>query len=207
MRTLRVYGLAREPMSFIPMSLYHTGGFESSPQLRQHFALEPGVLLHPEPVARARVRQREKLGQVFVAGAHGLGQSLLSALAEVISLRIGAYEERQPDARQERAQPRVPVRCAFGPRRQVARFARSRVAQAGGNDGDAAFVVEIPAPDAQPLAQQIARGVVPGNAALVHAPAGRLPDDEDTRRGRSAQHRPGWVGKMGLADCARPDFG
>src|SRR5437879_13602182 len=104
------------------MSLYHTSGFESSPQLRQHFALEPGVLLHPEPVARARVRQREKLGQVFVAGAHGLGQSLLSARAEIISLGIGAYEERQPDARQERAQPRMAGRGAFGPRLEDARF-------------------------------------------------------------------------------------
>src|SRR5207248_288965 len=52
-----------------------------------------------------------------------------------------------------------------------------------------------------------ARRVIPGNAALVHAPAGRLPHDEDARGGRSAQHRPRRVGKMGLADSARADFG
>src|SRR6267154_2129117 len=139
-------------MSFIRISLYHADGFEPAPQLRQHFALEPGVLLHPKAVARARVRQREKLGGVFVAGAHGRGQSLLSARAEVVGLGVAAYEERQPYARQERAQPRVPVRRAFGPRRKIARFARSRVAQAGRDDGDAALVVEILAPDAQPFA-------------------------------------------------------
>src|SRR5947209_12242607 len=110
MRTLRVYGLASEPMSFISDEVISRGqSFEPSTQLRQHFALEPRILLHPEPVARARVRQREKLGQVFVAGAHGLGQSLLSACAEVVGLGIGAYDERQPDARQERAQLWMPV--------------------------------------------------------------------------------------------------
>src|SRR6267154_4045947 len=139
-------------MSFISYQLISRGGFEPAPQLRQHFALEPGVVLHPKAVARARVRQREKLGEVFVAGAHGLGQSLLSARAEVVGLGVAAYEERQPYARQERAQPRVPVRRAFGPRRKIARFARSRVAQAGRDDGDAALVVEILAPDAQPFA-------------------------------------------------------
>src|SRR5437879_8778159 len=97
MRTLRVYGLAREPMSFIRLSLYHTGGFESSPQLRQHFALEPGVLLHPEPVARARVRQREKLGQVFVAGAHGVGEGFFPPRAEIVGLGVAADEQREPD--------------------------------------------------------------------------------------------------------------
>src|SRR5438445_11040787 len=156
MRTLRVYGLASEPISFIGTRLYHADGFEPSPQLRQYFTLEPGVPLHPKPVARAGVRQREKLGQVFVAGAHGLGQSLLSARAEVIGLGIAAYEKRQPDARQERAQPRVPVRRALGARRKIARFARSGIAQARRNDGDAALVVEILAPDAQPFAEKIA---------------------------------------------------
>src|SRR6266581_6223325 len=155
------------------MRLYHADGLEPSPQLRQRFAFEPGVLLHPEPVARARVRQREKLGQVFVAGAHGLRQSLLSARAEVIGLGIASYEERQSDARQERAQPRMPVRRALGARRKIARFARSRIAQARRNDCDAALVVEILTPDAQPLAQELARGIVPGDAALVHAPARR----------------------------------
>src|SRR5438477_8189203 len=156
MRTLRVYGLAREPMSFIRMSLYHTGGFESSPQLRQHVALEPGVLLHPEPVARARVRQREKLGQVFVAGAHGLGQGFFPARAEIVGLGVAADEERQPDGGEVRAQLRMPVWRAFGPRRKVARIARSGIAKARRNDGDAALVVEILAPDAQPFAQKIA---------------------------------------------------
>src|SRR5207249_11340970 len=95
----------------------------------------------------------------------------------------------------------------FGARRKVARLARSRVAAARRNDGDAALVVELLALDAQPFAQQIARRVVPGNAALVHAPAGRLPHDEYARSGRSAQHRPRRVGKMGFADSARADFG
>src|SRR6266571_5304123 len=161
MRTLRVYGLASEPISFIGTRLYHADGFEPSPQLRQHLALEPGVPLHPKPVARARVRQREKLGEVFVAGAHGLGQSLLSSRAEVVGLGIAAYEERQPYARQERAQPRVPVRRALGAWRKIARIPRSRIAQARRDDGDAALVVEILARDAQPHAQKIARSVVP----------------------------------------------
>src|SRR2546423_13946596 len=169
MRTLRVYGLAREPMSFIRMSLYHTGGFESSPELRQRFALEPGVLLHPEPVGRAGVGKGEELGQVFVAGAHGLGEGFFPARAEVVGLGVAADEQREPDGGQVRAQLRMPLRRAFGPRRKVARFARSRVAQAGGNDSDVALGVKILAPEAQPFAPQLARRSAPGNAALVHA--------------------------------------
>src|SRR5258708_16174330 len=152
MRSLRVYGLASEPISFISYQLISRGRFEPAPQLRQHFALEPGVLLHPKAVARARVRQREKLGEVFVAGAHGLRQSLLSARAEVVGLGVAAYEERQPYARQERPQLRVPVRRAFGPRRKTARSAPSAAAQAGRDDCDAALVGEILAPDARPFA-------------------------------------------------------
>src|SRR5436190_18882536 len=110
MRTLRVYGLASEPISFIWMRLYHADGFEPSPQLRQHFALEPGVLLHPEPVARARVRQRKKLGQVFVAGAHGLGEGPFPARAEIVGLGVAADEQREPDGGQVRAQLPMPLR-------------------------------------------------------------------------------------------------
>src|SRR5438445_12434881 len=97
MLTLRVYGLASEPISFIGTRLYHADGFEPSPQLRQHFALEPGVLLHPEPVARARVRQREKLRQVFVARAHGLGEGFFPPRAEIVGLGVAADEQREPD--------------------------------------------------------------------------------------------------------------
>src|SRR6266849_7366319 len=214
MRTLRVYGLASEPISFISGNS-NTLGLRRAPQarseppakLRQRFALEPGVLLHPEPVARAGMGQGEEFGQVFGARAHGFGEGFFPARAEVIGLGVAADEQREPDGGQMRAQLRMPVRRALGPRWEVARFARSRVTQAGGNDGDAALVVEILALDAQPFAQQIARGVVPGNAALVHAPARRLPHDEDARRGRSAQHRPRRVGKMLLADSAGPNFG
>src|SRR5881409_1362388 len=163
------------------MTLYHTDGFEPSPQLRQHFALEPGVPLHPEPVARTGVGQGKEFGQVLVARAHGFGEGFFPARAEIVGLRVAAEEQREPDGGQVRAQFRMPLRRAFGPRRKVARFARPRVAQARRNDGDAALVVEILARDAQPFAQQIARRVVPGNAALVHAPAGRLPHDEEAR--------------------------
>src|SRR5258708_15383254 len=177
MRSLRVYGLASEPISFISYQLISRGRFEPAPQLRQHFALEPGVLLHPKAVARARVRQREKLGEVFVPGAHGLGQSLLSARAEVVGLGVAAYEERQPYARQERAQPRVPVRRAFGPRWKIARFARSWVAQAGGDDGDAAPLVEKGALHAQPLSQELPPRIVPRDPSLPRPPARWLPPD------------------------------
>jgi len=124
-----------------------------SPQLRQRFALEPGVLLHPEPVARTGVGQGEEFGQVLVARTHGFGESFFPARAEVIRLGVAADEQREPDGGQVRAQFRMPLRRAFGPRRKVTRFARTRIAQACRNDGDAALVVEILALDAQPFAQ------------------------------------------------------
>src|SRR2546429_5042654 len=112
MRTLRVYGLAREPMSFIRMSLYHTGGFESSPELRQRFALEPGVLLHPEAVARGGGGEGGEMGEGIVAGAHGLGGGVFSSPGAGGGLGVGADEQRGPGGGRGRAQPRMALRRA-----------------------------------------------------------------------------------------------
>jgi hypothetical protein len=151
--------------------------------------------------------QREKLRQVLVSRAHGFGKRLHISRTEVISLGVTSDEERQPYARQHRAQPGMPVRSALGPRGKISRFARARIAQARGDDGDAALVVERVAVDPQPLAQEIARRIVPGNSALVHATPRRLADEQDASRRPRAQHRPGRIGKLGLAHAAGADFG
>ena len=41
----------------------------------------------------------------------------------------------------------------------------------------------------QPLAQHVARGIVPRDAGLVHAPPGRLADDQQARARADAEHR------------------
>src|SRR5258708_22935458 len=90
---------------------------ESPAELRQDFALEPGVLLHPEPVARARGGQGEEFGQVFVARTHGFGEGFFPPRAEVVGVTVAADEQRETDGGQVRARCRGPVRRAFGPGR------------------------------------------------------------------------------------------
>src|SRR3546814_13652907 len=81
------------------------------------------------------------------------------------------------------------LRRALPARRAVAAVGvDARIAEAHRHDGDAALVVERLAPDLQPVAQAVARAVVPGNAGLVHAGAGCLADDQQFRAGRSAHH-------------------
>src|SRR5690242_16947879 len=208
MRTLRTNGLASEPMSFIRgILLVPKADFDFPPELGQHLAPEPGVLPQPEPVARAGVGEGKELRQILASRAHGVRDGLFPSFSEVVRLRVAADEEREADRGQTRAQPRVPAGSAFGPRRQIARFSGSRIAESGRNDRDAALVVESLPVEAQPLAQQIAGRIVPGNPALVHAPARCLPDDHQARAGRGAQDRPGGIGKVRSAQRAGADLG
>jgi len=88
-----------------------------------------------------------------------------------------------------RPQARMPVRRAFGSRRQVAALFRAGITQAGGDDGDAGFIVKLLACQLQPFAQQITGGIGPGNAGFVHLASWRLADDQKTCRWRCPQHR------------------
>jgi hypothetical protein len=136
------------------------------------------------------VRQREELRQVFAVRAHGLRQGFFAPLAEVVGLRVHAHEQREPDARQRGAETRLPQRCAFRARRQVAALAGPGIAKAGGQDRDPTRVVELRAVHAQPGAQLLAGRVVPGDAGLVHAPPRRLADDHQARARAHQEHRP-----------------
>src|SRR5215471_1708681 len=124
----------------LPGKALGEAGLDAPSELRQHVALEPGMVLQPQPVARAGVRQGEELGKVLRAGTYGVGERLLSSRAEVVRVGVATDEEREPDRWQLCSQLRVPVRRALRPGRKVARVSGSRVAEAHGDDRDAALV-------------------------------------------------------------------
>src|SRR5690348_3285968 len=142
MRTLRVYGLAREARSFMAGRELYVADRDpdAAPELGQDDTLEPGILPHPGPVSPARMRQRQELGQVLAERAHGLGERPLAPALQVVLLRVSTDEECQLDAGQGGAESRLPGGRAAPRRRQVGAVHGSRVAQARGNDGDARAV-------------------------------------------------------------------
>src|SRR5262249_44552930 len=112
------------------------------------------MLLEPSGVAPAWMRERQKLGRVVAPGGDGLGHGRLAAILEIERLRVGADEQRQANVAEQRAQFRMPRRCALLARRLVtAVLVAARIAEAHSHDRDAAFVVEGVAVKAKPFAQ------------------------------------------------------
>jgi len=91
-------------------------------------------------------------------------------------------QKRQLHLRQPGQNRRVPGRRAFAPRRFVA-AARvdAGITKSHGHDGDARLVVEGVTVDRQPIAQALARAVVPGNPGFVHPRTRSLADNQQAR--------------------------
>src|SRR3546814_11802205 len=68
--------------------------------------LEPGMLLQPNGVAPARVRQRQEIGPIVAPVAHRLGKRRLTPPAEVMTLGVHADQQSQLDLRQGGTQRR-----------------------------------------------------------------------------------------------------
>ena len=111
------------------------------------------------------------------------------AMTEAVRLRVVADKQRQLDLFQQRQQARVPARRAFRAGRRVAALRQAaRIAEAGRQDGDAGGVVEDLAPDAEPVAQALAGGVVEGGAGLVRERARGLARDQQPRARIELEH-------------------
>src|SRR5690606_23072266 len=172
--------------------------------MRNEISLEPRIFCQPWLIARRRVRQRKKARREIIAPRfHGPGECRLAAAAEIPGLCIVADQHRQTDAGQKLREPAVPQRRAFGPRRIVARTGLARVAEPHRNDCDAGWIIEGSGGKAQPVAQTLARRVVPGDARFVHLAPRRLPDDAKTRRRTRLHDRARTMGKLRGAALAR----
>lgn len=117
----------------------------------------------------------------------------MTFIAQEVGLRILADEQGELDARQLGKQAVQPQFSAFAPWRQIAARSPPRVAVTHRQDRDARLVIESLGIDAHPIAQALAAPVVPRYAADMHLCAGRLSDDENSRR------------RTGLHDRARPE--
>src|SRR5258706_12986042 len=111
--------------------------------------------------------------------------------AEPVSLRVLADEQRQSDIGQRCAKARLPEGRAGARRRQIGAVHCAGIAEADWHDRDARDVVELLAVHVQPVAQDVARRIVPGNAGLVHAQSRCLADDQQARALRGAKYRAG----------------
>src|SRR6478672_4213703 len=175
-------------------------------QLRQHLALEPRIGLEPRYVARARVWQRQLMRQVPAPGAHGVGQARLARAAEKMRLCILADQQREADVRQQRQQAGMPGASALRARGCITGAGLAGIAEAHRHDRHAPWVVERVGVEAKPFAQTTPAGVVPRNAARVHASARGLSDDEQTRGPRGAQHRAWSERQLRFAQPARANL-
>lgn len=167
---------------------------------------EPGIPFEPEDVPGAGMRQGEELRQIFGMGADGLAEGILSAPGQVAGLGVTADEQGQLDFREKAAQARMPQRGALGARREIATFPFARIAESGGDNGYAVFVVEDLPRQPEPGAQTVPGRVVPRNAGFVDAPSRGLADDQQPCGGGGAKHRAGRAGENARADRACADF-
>lgn len=108
---------------------------------------------------------------------HSFAKRALGARAKMIALRISANQEGEPHVFQQRQKPGPPKRRAFGTRRQIGAIDSAGIAKAHRRHRDLGAIIEGRAIHVEPLAQAIARGVIPRHAAFVHAPPGRLAGD------------------------------
>lgn len=82
----------------------------------------------------------------------------------------------------------------------------ARVAQAGRHDGDPGCVVEQVTVHQQPVAQTVARGIVPGHSGYMHLRPGRLADYQHAGGIGNAEDRARAEGECGFAEAARQGF-
>lgn len=92
-------------------------------------------------------------------------------------------------------QPLMPQRCTLGSRRIITpRFSpaclrTAWIAKAHGHESDAVLVVKNILVQRHPVAQPIARWIVPGHARFMHPGARGLTNDEDFGAGAGLHHR------------------
>lgn len=101
----------------------------------------------------------------------------------MIALSILAYQERQPHLPQQRQQFGPPKRRTFRPRWQIGVAHCAGITKTHGGDRDMLAAIEGVPVHAQPIAQPIARGIVPGHAAFVDTPPWGLAGDQYPRFG------------------------
>ena len=105
--------------------------------------------------------------------------------SQMIGLRVGANRQNALDPGHCDENLVVPLHPAFAARRQVAAGGVvAGEAEAHGEHGDGAAIVEGDGVEAHPVAQAIAGGVGEGQTGGVDAGSRRLPGDEDARLGR-----------------------
>ena len=158
-------------------------------QLGQELLLESGVALKPRRVARRRMRQWNISWRVLGPCFRRFSQRLLASASQKMTLCVLPDEQSQFDQRQLHEQLIEPQLRAFTTRRQIAAAAPAGIAIAHRNDRDARCIVKDLVAHAHPRAQTLPARIVPGNAGLVHAKAGRLSNDEDSGCRCRLQHR------------------
>jgi hypothetical protein len=153
------------------------------------------------------MRQRHQARTIFAPGFHRLRHSRFTPIAQMPVYGVGADSECELMLRQRGQHPRLPQRRAFRPRWLVgARRSIAGKAEAHADDGDATFIVECVAINAQPLAQAVARRIIERQARLVHAQARRLRRNQKLRGDARADDGPHAVGQVWRAHAARANF-
>lgn len=134
------------------------------PRLGQQFGPEPGGLRLPGGGPPRRMGQHQETRQIVAPRRHRRGQRCLAPPAQMKRLGIGPHQQDQAQIGQMLQNRAMPERRAFRPGRRVpAPGQTAGIAQAGGQDRDARFVVEGLAVQIQPQAQPVAGAVVPGD--------------------------------------------
>lgn len=150
--------------------------------------------------------QGDEAWSVVCEGGHGVRHALACGRSQKVVLNVAANEQGQLHVWHVLQQPVVPQRGAFAARWQVATAAFAGIAVTHGHDGHLARVVENFWGEVEPTAQQLAAGIVPGNAALVDFGAGGLAHNEQARRGTGLHDGARAQRQVGSADAAGAYF-
>ncbi len=146
--------------------------------------------------------KREKFWPIFLPIPNGFREGILLSLAQMPGLRIHADNQGQLNIRQKGQKLLAPFFSAFQPWRQIAGLAGSRIAKAHGKQGNSGTIIKHVAVNSHPAAQTLPAGIVEGNAGLMHAPARRLANNQNTGRLADLKNRARPQREMGLAKIA-----
>ncbi len=135
--------------------------------------------------------QGDDVRWVLAEGSHRGREGVLAGAAEQGALGVLTDCQGQLDGRELGQQRGMPARGALRAGWQISSCSATGVAQPHRYDCHLLPIVEDGAIDPQPVAESLAAGVMPGNAAAVDFRAGSLSDDEQPGSMSRLQYRSG----------------
>ena len=149
---------------------------------------KPWVLLHPGPIPRTRMWQRDQRRPILAPRPYDLGEGMVTP-PKMVCLRVSTHYKRQFNMAKSAQQQFPPCRGALRTWRQIAGLTCPWVTEPHGKNGNFSWIVEGIRIDPHPPPKSITTGVMERNPALMDFPARRLRSNKDAGLRMSLQNR------------------